>query len=156
MPADTLRPATAADQAHIVALVWRVGINPRQLNWRRFWVIERAGELAAIGQIKPHGEAVYELASIATHPNHRGQGLATRLIQHLLTEFVAAHPGLPLYLMCEPKNRAFYPRFGFADLPLSAMPRYFRRLKSLVAVPEKLAGRDLLVVMHRPPPEKTS
>lgn len=151
MPADTLRPATATDQAGIVTLVRRVGINPRQLDWRRFRVIERAGELAAIGQIKPHGEDVYELASIATHPNHRGQGLASRLIQHLLTEFVAAHPGLPLYLMCEPKNRAFYPRFGFADLPLAAMPRYFQRLKRVVQLAEWLAGHDLMVVMRHDP-----
>lgn len=151
MSADVLRPATAADQAGIVALVWQAGINPRQLDWRRFWVVERAGQLAAIGQIKPHGADVYELASIATRPPYRGQGLATRLIDHLLARFRAEHPGLPLYLMCEPKNQGFYPRFGFAPLAVTAMPPYFRRLKRLASLAERLAGRDLLVVMRYDP-----
>ena len=69
-----IRPATSADAPAIRALIRRVRINPTGLDWRRFLVAEGPeGMILACGQIKPHGDGTFELASVAVDEAWRGQ-----------------------------------------------------------------------------------
>lgn len=139
-----LRPALPQDQASIRNLV-RIGrINPTGLDWERFVVaVSSEGEVIGCGQIKPHRDGSYELASLVTHPRWRGKGVARALIEHLS----ASHPG-ELYLMCRSELGPFYEKFGFRIVQPEEMPRYFRRISRMVKLLEILRreGSSLLVM----------
>ena len=84
MTAFTLRPANAADFPAIKYLVRSARINPTGLKWSRFVVAENdLGEVIGCGQIKPHKDGSYELASLVVEENYRGQGIARSLVAHL-------------------------------------------------------------------------
>jgi N-acetylglutamate synthase-like GNAT family acetyltransferase len=108
------------------------------LDWRRFVVAVNAeGQVLGVGQIKPHGEEVRELASIAVYPQFRGLGVARAIIEHLLKETPR-----PLYLICESSLGGLYERFGFRALPYEEMPRYFQRITKLAGLVTTLARRE--------------
>ena len=52
----TLRPAAAADQPRIVAIIREADINPMDLKWKNFVlaVDDAMGEIVGMGQIKIH------------------------------------------------------------------------------------------------------
>lgn len=132
----TLRPARAVDEVAIHALIREGGINPLGIRWERFVVIEsEEGEVVACGQIKPHSDGTDELASIAVKRAFRGQGLARRIIEHL----IAAHPGT-LYLVCNERVCSMYEHFGFYTIEASEYPRFFRRLAWIMRIASKIAG----------------
>jgi len=98
------------------------------LDWKRFVVaVNDRDQVIGIGQIKPHGTEILELASIAVFPEYQGQGIARAIIGHLLKDSPR-----PLYLMCRSGLGALYEKFGFRALPYNDMPRYFQRLHKLV------------------------
>jgi N-acetylglutamate synthase-like GNAT family acetyltransferase len=122
--APMIRKATAADARDIRALIWRVGINPVSLDWRRFLVAVNAEDrVIGTGQIKPHGDGTREMASIAVQPEHQGEGVGKAIIQRLLAE-----NELPLYLTCQARMEPYYHKFGFLALKPVEMPPYFRRI----------------------------
>lgn len=119
-----LRKATKADARAIRALIWRVGINPMSLDWRRFWVAVDAGNrVIGTGQVKPHGDGTREMASIAAAPEWQGQGIGKAIITRLLAENTP-----PLYLTCRAQMEPYYLQFGFRTLAPDEMPPYFRQL----------------------------
>ena len=121
-----------------------VGINPTGLDWKRFVVAVNEGEqVIACGQIKPHGADIRELASIAVHPEYRGQGIARAVIEKLLRE----NPK-PMYLMCMSHNGPMYEKFGFQVIAEKQMPRYFARIKKLFNIADvfRKSGEDLFVM----------
>lgn len=140
----TLRPALVSESAQIKDLIKLVGINPTGLDWKRFLVaVNERGQVIACGQIKPHGVDIRELASIATHPDYRGQGIARAIIEILLRETPK-----PLYLMCISHNGPMYEKFGFQVIAIQQMPRYFSRIKKLFDVTDvfRKSQEDLLVM----------
>jgi N-acetylglutamate synthase-like GNAT family acetyltransferase len=138
-----IRPAQEAESAQIRDLIHLVGINPTGLDWRRFIVaVNDRGGVVACGQVKPHGKDILELASIAAHPDHRGRGLARRIIEELLRTTPR-----PLYLMCMAHNGAMYEKFGFAPLAYEQMPRYFQRIKKVFDVATIIRRDEDLLVM---------
>jgi N-acetylglutamate synthase-like GNAT family acetyltransferase len=134
-----LRPATAAEAGAIRSLIFRVGINPRDLDWRRFLVaVDLDGRVIGCGQVKPHSDGSRELASIAIRPKGRRRGLASAIIRRLMLE---AEP--PLWLMCRSDLTEFYRRFGFVSIvDPGQMPRYFRRVYRLAAAAARLLPGD--------------
>jgi N-acetylglutamate synthase-like GNAT family acetyltransferase len=142
--AFTIRKATAKEAWGIRRLIWRVGINPIGLNWRRFLLaVGDDGKVIACGQVKPHPDGSRELASIAVQPEWQGQNIGGQIIEHLL----ASHP-LPLYLTCQEKMGAYYRRFGFQTIPPEEMPTYFRRVWKLFVILKRLSpGMRTLLVM---------
>jgi N-acetylglutamate synthase-like GNAT family acetyltransferase len=146
MPPYFSRPAIGSDAPRIKALVLQVRITAG-LDWQRFLIAETpAGELAGCGQVKPHRDGSRELASIATAPQWRGQGVARAIIEKL----IEAHPG-PLYLTCRARLGPFYDQFGFrAIMDPEALPAYFRRVLRLARSLGwmKLIPRDLLVMQR--------
>jgi N-acetylglutamate synthase-like GNAT family acetyltransferase len=130
MSSYTLRPARQTDAAAIKLLIRNVGINPMDLDWRRFVVaVDDQDQVIAAGQVKPHKGDILELASIAVVPEHRGQGLARAIIEQLLND----NPR-PLYLTCRARLQPFYQKFGFQPLSHAEMPRFYQRLSKLAGV----------------------
>ncbi len=123
-----IEAATAVHQPQIKKLIRTVRINPMGLNWRHFVVaLDENGELIGCGQVKPHRDGSFELASIAVQRRWRKQGVARAIIQHFLT----AHAP-PLWLTCVSKLVPFYTQFSFRETKdLSEMPPYFRRVSRL-------------------------
>lgn len=122
-----------------------VGINPAGLDWRRFIVaVDESGRVISCGQVKPHGRKgeILELASIATHPDHRNRGLARKVIEALLERTPR-----PLYLMCMAHNGPVYENFGFVPLEYHEMPRYFQRIKKVFDVANIVWKDEDLLVM---------
>lgn len=118
-----LRLATAQDQKTIERMIHNAGINPMSLDWQRFVIAEDNDQVIGIGQIKQHGDGSHELASIAVIPERRGQGIARKIIEHLLTQETGA-----VYLTCRSQLESFYARFGFRRIEQNEMPPYFRRI----------------------------
>jgi N-acetylglutamate synthase-like GNAT family acetyltransferase len=140
----SLRLAGETDSSQIQALIHLVGINPTGLDWKRFIVVvDEKEEVIACGQIKPHGEEIQELASIAVQPEYQGRGLARMVIESLL-----ANSSRPLYLMCRSSMGPLYEKFGFRALDYAMMPRYFQRMTKLAGLAEVLirSGDSLLVM----------
>jgi len=119
-----LRPATLQDRIAILLLVLKALLDPTQLRWQQFWVIESHKQIIACGQLRQLND-VEELGSLVVSQAWRGQGLGTILVQHLIQ-----HSTKPLYLECLGKRLAdFYTHFGFvpvefSDLPASLKPKF--------------------------------
>jgi N-acetylglutamate synthase-like GNAT family acetyltransferase len=134
----SIRPAREMEAAQIRDLIHLVGINPMGLDWKRFVLaVDEHDEMLGCGQLKPHGQEVLELASIAVFPEHQGKGIARAIIEYLLKESPR-----PLYLMCQSSLGPFYEKFGFHPISYEEMPRYFQRLSKLVGLVTTLAHRD--------------
>lgn len=139
-----IRPAAEAESGQIRNLIHEVGINPTGLDWRRFFVaVEGPGRVIGCGQVKPHGQDILELASIAVSPERRGRGIARQIIAALLEQ----NPR-PLYLMCMEHNGGLYEKFGFRRLEPGQMPRYFQKIHKLFGLAEVIrkTGEELLVM----------
>jgi N-acetylglutamate synthase-like GNAT family acetyltransferase len=144
MDAYKIRPALASESTQITDLIHLVGINPSGLDWKRFVVaVNDEGKVISCGQLKPHSEGIIELASIATVPEYRGQGLARAIMEDLLQKAPR-----PLYLMCMAHNGPMYEKFGFHSIEESEMPKYFRRINKLfnVAGVFRKPSEELLVM----------
>ena len=134
----SIRAAQEAEAAQIRDLIHVVGINPLGLNWKRFVVaVNERDEMIGCGQIKPHGQDVLELASIAVYPEHQGKGVARAIIEHLLEDSPR-----PLYLMCQSSLGTFYEKFGFQAITYEEMLRYFQRISKLAGLVTTLASRE--------------
>ena len=144
MTAITVRAALPTDSPGIKTLVHNAQINPTGLKWTRFVVAENdLGEVIGCGQIKPHRDGSYELASLVVAENYRGQGIARSLVEHLTTN----HEG-GLYLMCRSSLGEFYQKLGFEPVSVPHMPPYFRRISRLASLIEFMQkeGETLLVM----------
>ncbi len=115
-PECVFRRACATDAEEIKSLVSTERVDPRQLHWFQFWVIEKNRRLVAIGQLR-HLNHVQELGSLVVAPSWRGQGLGTYLVQHLIEQATA-----PLYLSCGARLLPFYTRLGFVPIKWLALP----------------------------------
>ena len=143
---ETIRKAEKKYASAIRALIRKVQINPFGLDWRHFLVAVDAQErVIATGQIKPHRDGTRELASIATHPDFSGRGLASAIITCLLKE----NPP-PLYLKCAELMGPFYTRFHFRSLALDEMPADYARSVRLLDVLRRTVapGISRLLVME--------
>jgi amino-acid N-acetyltransferase len=134
----SIRPAREAEAPQIRDLIYLVGINPMGLDWKRFIVaVNERDEMIGCGQLKPHGQDVLELASIAVYPEHQGKGIARAIIEHLLKDSPR-----PLYLMCQSSLGPLYEKFGFRTISYEEMPRYFQRMSKLAGLVTTLAQRE--------------
>lgn len=116
-----LRKATSRDQWSIRLLVFSAKLDPTQLNWQQFWVIECDENLVACGQLRNFSGA-QELGSLVVASAWRGRGLGTLLTQHLINTATQ-----PLYLECLGERLAqFYSRFDFVPISFEDLPQFPR------------------------------
>lgn len=118
-----LRSARETDMPAIRALVRSERLDPTQLRYQQFHVIECDGQIVACGQLRRFAGA-QELGSLVVHPEWRGRHLGALLIMHLIQAAAA-----PLYLECRGELAALYRRYGFVpvrwrDLPRSLQPKF--------------------------------
>jgi amino-acid N-acetyltransferase len=131
-----LRWANEEDLPAIKQLVSESGLNRLGIQWQRFIVAQDGERIVGMGQVKAHGDGSRELASIATVPERRGEGIATAIIEALL----AAQAG-DVYLTCRAHNEEFYERLGFARIEQPAgAPSYFARLIRLFGLAKSALG----------------
>ncbi len=116
------------------------------LAWQRFTLaVDPSGKVVGCGQVKPHSDGSFELASIAVLPEWRGKGIARRIIEQQLER----SPGR-IYLTCRSRLGPLYQKFGFYAIQPAEMPPYFRRLSWIVALFNKILHQpDSLLVMRR-------
>jgi amino-acid N-acetyltransferase len=139
-----LRRATSQDNWPIRLLVLSAKLDPTQLRWQQFWVIECNGKLAACGQLRNFSDT-QELGSLVVAPAWRGRGLGSLLTQHLI-----ATATQPLYLECLGQPLAeFYSRFGFIAIAFEELPRSLKSKFGLSELGKKLI-RVPVVFMHYP------
>jgi amino-acid N-acetyltransferase len=101
----------------IRGLVLRAMLDPTQLQWQQFWVVECEGMVVACGQLRQFADA-QELGSVVVHPAWRGKGLGSFMVHHLIS--AAAQP---LYLEClGGKLARYYERFGFVPVAWRELP----------------------------------
>ncbi|NJM61680.1 MAG: GNAT family N-acetyltransferase [Oscillatoriales cyanobacterium RU_3_3] len=113
----TIRPASERDINSIIKLVWSAKLDPTQLRWQQFWVIECDRKLAACGQLR-NFEGAQELGSLVVAKDWRDRGLGSYLTKYLIQQATE-----PLYLECLGKRlAAFYSRFGFVEVPVQELP----------------------------------
>lgn len=99
------------------------------------WTAWRGSQLAAVGALKELGDAMAELKSMRTHPDHVRQGAASALLEHIIGEAKgrglkrlsletgsgpAFEPALSLY-----RKRGFTEGAAFADYERSAFNQFF-------------------------------
>lgn len=117
-----LRPAIQADAWAIRWLVLRARLDPTQLRWQQFWVIEWDGNVIACAQLRQFADA-QELGSLVVTPTWRNQGLGTVLTQHLIQQ-----ANQPLFLECLGDRLAnFYQHLGFVPISWPDLPRSLQR-----------------------------
>jgi amino-acid N-acetyltransferase len=113
-----IRPASAQDIKSIRMLVWSAKLDPTQLRWQQFWVIECDQKLAACGQLRNFAGA-QELGSLVVAKDWRDRGLGSYLTKYLIQQATE-----PLYLECLGKRLAsFYTRFGFVEVSVQELPQ---------------------------------
>jgi len=135
----TIRPAAAADEALIRRMVRAERLDPTQLRWPNFLIVEVGDTVVGIGQIRQH-KACEELGSLVVTADYRQRGVASALIRAL-----EANAGRPLYLMCAGRMRPFYERFGYYVIGYRETPMPLR-LKRALMIPFRLAGVRVLAM----------
>jgi N-acetylglutamate synthase-like GNAT family acetyltransferase len=118
----SITPATAADQGAISELIRDVRLNPRDLDWRRFFVADAEGTLVGCAQVRVHSGGTRELASVAVTADRRGSGIGGRLVEAIL----AQEPGV-VYLITRRETEGYFERFGFSRIAAAEAPSDFRR-----------------------------
>jgi amino-acid N-acetyltransferase len=116
-PECILRPATKEDIWTIRFLVLSAKLDPTQLRYSQFWLIECEGKIVACGQLREFAGA-QELGSLVVAKNWRDRGFGTYLTQHLIKQATQ-----PLYLECLGERLVqFYTRLGFVPVAWTDLP----------------------------------
>jgi amino-acid N-acetyltransferase len=139
-----LRQATANDIWSIRKLVLSAKLDPTQLRWEQFWVIDRDGKIIACGQLRSF-EGAQELGSLVVARDWRKQGIGTYLTQHLIQ--IASQP---LYLEClGAKLASFYTRLGFVSVSWRELPPSLKRKFGVSSFAASLLRLPLTLMQHR-------
>lgn len=129
-PGDAIVPLSDADAPEMRALAALTRPGPFASMTHRFGGfvgIRREGQLVAMAGTRMRLTGFTEVSGVCTHPEHRGQGHAERLIAHVASEIVAR--GERAFLHSYPDNEramVLYAKLGFrrrADLMVTVLQR---------------------------------
>ncbi len=116
-PECILRKAIPNDNWSIRLLVLSAKLDPTQLLWEQFSVIECQRKLVACGQLRNFA-AAQELGSIVVASAWQRRGLGSLMTQHLIRQATQ-----PLYLECLGKRLAeFYRHHQFVEIDFTQLP----------------------------------
>ena len=145
-----LRPARAEEEETIRQTVRDAGLFPFDIIWRRFIVAVDGDErIVGVGQIKPHFDGSFELASIAVLPDWQGKGVGKKVVRKLVRDFKRTH-----YLFCRIRLVSFYEQFGFEKIESADMPFYFRTADLILNGGFRLFRRPEYLAIMRYVPKK--
>lgn len=117
-----LRSAQPQDIWTIRRLVLGALLDPTQLRWQQFWVIECEGKVVACAQLRTF-TAAQELGSLVVAKKWRHRGFGKFLSQHLIQQ-----ADRPLYLECLGDRLAdFYRQLGFVPTAWQDLPQSLQR-----------------------------
>ena len=145
LPVDcVLRKATPEDIWAIRFLVFGAKLDPTQLLWQQFWVIEHNHKLIACCQLRNFPQA-QELGSLVVTPKWRHKGLGTFLTSHLIQQATQ-----PLYLECLGRKLVdFYRRLNFVPIEYEQLPESLKRKFGLSNLGKKLVGVPVTYMGYR-------
>jgi amino-acid N-acetyltransferase len=116
-----IRQASDRDIWSIRKLVFSAKLDPTQLRWQQFWLIECDEQIVACGQLRDFADA-QELGSLVVVSSWRKRGLGTYVTQHLIQQ-----ASKPLYLECLGlKLVNFYTSLGFKTISWQELPKSFK------------------------------
>lgn len=86
-----------------------------------FAALNDHGQICAALRLLPY-PGFFFLRSVFTHPQQRGKGIASTLIQHAINTQINSAQGLPIYTL--PTESAFplYQRLGFTSIKQAQIP----------------------------------
>jgi len=85
-------------------------------TWPSYLVLRHPSHgIIAAGSLQPIEGDRLELRGIVVHPEHRGEGLASRIVEALTQRAEALHKDL----VCVTKSPDFFARFGFTSVQLN-------------------------------------
>ena len=145
LPAECIiRPACAKDIWSIRKLVFSAKLDPTQLRWQQFWVIESERNLLACGQLR-NFSGVQELGSLVVVKNWRNRGLATYLTTYLIQQATQ-----PLYLECLGNRlEKFYARFGFVPISWEKVPHSLKFKFGVSQLGKKLLRVPVVIMQYQ-------
>ncbi|QAY71725.1 GNAT family N-acetyltransferase [Xylanimonas protaetiae] len=97
----------------LVALAQPGPFLPRTYLMGRYVGIRRGGALVAMAGERMHPVGWTEISAVATHPDHRGQGLAARLVRDVAHHIRERGDGVYLHTTATNPARALYAGLGF-------------------------------------------
>ena len=138
------RPAAAPDIWAIRKLVLMALLDPTQLRWTQFWVIENQGSIIACGQLRQF-ESAQELGSVVVATAWRGKGLGTYMTMQLIQQATQS-----LYLECLGARLAnFYKRLGFVPIAWRELPPPLKFKFGLSTLGKKLLRLPLSLLVYQ-------
>ncbi len=137
-----LRPARAEEMPVLRRMVWAERLDPTQLHWPQFWVVEHNGHIIACGQLRRFPGA-RELGSLVVLPEWRGRGVGSALVRHLVSQADA-----PVFLECAAPLAPFYERLGFRRVGWGELPWPLKVKFGLTRALAFLVGRRVAVMRY--------
>ncbi len=143
-PECTFRKAVSVDIWSIVFVVLKARLDPNQLKWQQFWVIECDGRLIALGQLRKFHLA-QELGSLFVVKKWRKQGLGNFIMQHLISQATQ-----PLYLKCVNHQLVnFYNQRGFIPVDFNDLPSSLKHKFRLSQARKKFLNGFVLFMKYQ-------
>jgi len=125
-PETELEVARYEDQSALLALLAEAipSCSPETVwqlpwTWPTYLVLRHPDDgIIAAGALQQVRDDRLELRGIVVHPNHRGTGLASRIVAALVRRAERFEKDL----LCVTKSPAFFERFGFVETRLDWLP----------------------------------
>lgn len=152
--ATVFRRAMENDQPAIRALVHGEQISPTGARWPNFLVAAKGSRIVGALQIRKHSDGSRQLGSPVVDKDLRGQGIAARLIDTLLS-----NEREPVWMITSEHRAGVYRQWGFERIEPSAAPvkvRFNWRMGSLAGIVSFLRRlpKRRLVILERLPAER--
>ena len=139
-----LRPASAKDIWFIRKLVFTAKLDPTQLRWEQFLLIECEGKLVACGQLRNFEDA-QELGSLVVVKSWQKCGLGTTLAKYLIEQATK-----PLYLECLGKKlESFYSRLDFVPISLAESPKSLKFKFGISQLGRKIFKIPMIIMEYK-------
>ena len=139
-----LRPASAKDIWSIRKLVLTAKLDPTQLRWQQFCLIECEERLVACGQLR-NFEDGQELGSLVVVKSWQKRGLGTTLAKYLIQQATK-----PLYLECLGKKlEDFYTRLDFVPISLAELPKSLKVKFGITQLGIKIFKIPLIIMKYK-------
>ncbi|MBO9998685.1 MAG: GNAT family N-acetyltransferase [Cyanobacteria bacterium SID2] len=143
-PESTLRRATVEDLPGIRGLVFRAFLDPTQLRWQQFWVLEIDRRIIACGQLREF-DGVQELGSLVVARDWRHRGIGTAMAKHLIEQATRS-----LYVDCLGKRLClFYQRLGFVEMTDDDIPPQLHLRYGILGILKKVFRLPLFFMAYR-------